>query len=292
MSGAISLSEAAPIRGPSPAAAVHGVGGVSFVGVDGKTRLNRLTQRDPIRVLFPNAARGDIPTAVFVTTSGGLVGGDVLELSADAGECAAVAVMAQAAEKIYRSTGTDCRIDVTLKAAANAWLEWLPQETIAFEGARLIRRTRAEVAPGGQLLAGEFLVLGRRAMGERMTKGLIRDDWEIRRDGRLIWADALRLDGNIAELTDHPATLDGATAVATIVFVGDRAGDHLATARSILAGGGDNVRTGATVVNGVLLVRILAVEPHDARRAFGAFWTAFRHAVAGLQAVMPRLWTI
>jgi len=276
-----------------PLITVHGQGTVSYgVGPDGVCRLKELYQGDPVRVMFPTSPRGEIPTAVFVTTSGGLVGGDVIELTAKAEKNAVVQMTAQAAEKIYRSTGADCRINVRLVAEAGAWLEWLPQETILFDGARLHRNTRADVANGGRLLAGEMLVLGRGAMGETVRSGLVRDDWEIYRDDRLTWADALLLDGDIAALVDHPAGLGSARAVATTVFVADDAGDYLETARDLLEGAGDDVRTGATVVNGLLVVRFLAIDPYLLRNVFGNFWAGFRHAAADLPATLPRLWHI
>lgn len=276
-----------------PTVAVHGKGVVSYgVGPDGVCRLKDLYQSDPVRVLFPTPPRGEIPAAVFVTTSGGLLGGDLIELTATAEKDAIVQMTAQAAEKIYRSAGPDTRIEVTLEAEAGAWLEWLPQETIVFDKARLRRKTRAEVATGAKLLAGEILVLGRGAMGETVSAGLVRDDWEVHMDGRLTWADAFCLDGDIAAIVNHPAGLDQARAVATVVFVSEDAGDYLVTARELLEAAPEGVRTGATLVNGVLVVRFLSTDPHPLRNAFGDFWAGFRHAAAGLPAVLPRLWYI
>lgn len=293
MSVVISLSEDQTESTPKPSITVHGRGTVAFgVGSDGICRLKDLYQSDPVRVLFPTPPRGEIPSAVFVTTSGGLVGGDVIELAAKAEKDAVVQISAQAAEKIYRSAGADTQIDVSLEAETGAWLEWLPQETIVFDGARLRRTTHAEVATGGRLLAGEMLVLGRGAMGETVHSGLLRDDWEIRQAGRLIWTDALCLDGDIAATVDHPAGLGGARAVATVVYVADNAGDFLETARTLLENHSDNVKSGATVVNGLLIVRFLAPDPYPLRAAFGQFWAGFRHAAAELPTTLPRLWHI
>ncbi len=293
MSGVISLSEARARTEPKPAIPVRGIGRVIYgVDAEGDVRLKDLYQRDPVRVLFPTPPRGEVPSAVFVTTSGGLVGGDMLELIAWAAERAFVQATAQAAEKVYRSNGPDCRIDVSLSAGPGAWLEWLPQETIVFEGARLVRRTVADIAATGRLLAGEIMVLGRGAMGETVRNGLVRDDWEVRRDGRLVWADALCLDGAIDELADHPAGLGGARAVATVVYAADDAAGHLDGARALLAKAPDGVRVGATLINGLLLMRFLAADPYPLRCAFGEFWAGFRHAAAGLPAALPRLWHI
>ena len=276
-----------------PAITVHGVGRVVY-GVDetGTTRLQDLYQSDPVRVLFPTPPRDEIQSATFVTTSGGLVGGDVLELTAQVVGDAAALFYPQAAEKIYRSTGADCRIDVTLTVGPGGWLEWLPQETIVFDGARLIRRTTADVESGGRLLAGEMVVLGRAAMGETVQRGVIRDAWAVRRDRRLVWADALCLEGAIAETVAHPAGLDGATALATVVYSADDAASHLATARDLLAGAPDPVRVGASVVNDLLVIRFLAKDAAPLRQIFGEFWADFRHAMAGLPAALPRLWQI
>ncbi|GAB6053021.1 urease accessory protein UreD [Magnetospira thiophila] len=270
-----------------------GQGRVSFVAdAGGITRLKDLYQSDPIRIVFPTPPRGEIPSAVFVTTSGGLVGGDRLDLSASVGAGAAALVTVQAAEKIYRSAGPACRIDVALDCGAGAWMEWLPQETILFEGAKLRRRTLAQVAAGGKLLAGEMLVLGRGAMGERITRGLVRDDWEIRRDGRLIWADALCLDENLESLIAHPAGLGGATALGTLVYVADDAANWLNDARDLFDGLDRDVKAGVTVVNGVLLVRLMAADPYPLRAAYGNFWASFRQLTGGHDAQLPRLWHI
>ena len=118
-----------------------GVAEVSFAQVEGETRLRHLYQSDPCRILFPRNTDGAPKEAVIVTTSGGIVGGDRLrfEIAAEAG-CIAT-VTTQAAEKIYRTAGANSEIHVTVNAVDCDFLEWVPQETILFDGARLRRRT-------------------------------------------------------------------------------------------------------------------------------------------------------
>jgi urease accessory protein len=292
MSVVISLSDARAERAPPRASAVRGIAEVAYGGGADGARLKFLYQQDPLRILFPHPTPGDLPLAVFVTTSGGLVGGDRLELTGRAEAATAVQMTAQAAEKVYRSTGAVSTIDVTLTCDDGGWLEWLPQETIVFDGARLIRRTRADVAAGGRLLAGEFVVFGRTAMGESFDAGILRDEWEIRRDGRLIWADAFALERDIPATLAHPAGLGGAKAVATVVYAGDDAPETLNMARRLLAAAGDAVRVGASVVNGVLVARFLSADSMALRQAFGAFWAAFRNELTGLPAKLPRIWHV
>jgi urease accessory protein len=270
---------------------VHGVARIGYAADGEHSRLATLEQRTPLRVLFPQPPAGDPPTAALVTTSGGLVGGDRLDVDVTVGKDAAALVIGQAAEKVYRSLGSDCRVAVTLGVGAGGWLEWLPQETILFEGARLRRQTTLDVASDGRALAGEMLVFGRVARGEEMTFGLVRDAWTIRCDGRLVWADALHMDGDdIVRCLGARAGFDGARACATAVYAGPDAAARLDLARGLLAC--DGVRAGATVCGPVLVMRWLGDDPAAVRAAFEKFWTGFRSAVADLPPRLPRLWHV
>lgn len=283
---------AVTLRSDSAAAPVRGRAEIVFATRGEETRLASLFQHDPLRVLFPSPPPGDLLTAALVTTSGGLVGGDELTIRVAAGAGARAQVSSQAAEKIYRSAGDDCRIDMTLDAGPESWLEWLPQETIVFDGARFRRRTVIDAAPGARVLAGEILVFGRTAMGETLRSGLVRDAWEVRRDERLVWADALHLDGDLAGPLVHPAGLDSATATATAVYVGDDGPGLLEPVRDLLDDCDAGVRAAASVINDILVVRWIAAEALALRRAFGGFWAAFRQRAAGLPDRLPRLWYI
>jgi urease accessory protein len=270
---------------------VHGTADVAFTGIGDQTRLSGLYQRAPLRFLFPRVGKADSVTAVLVTTSGGLVGGDVVDVSASAGEGSRALVTAQAAEKIYRSAGDDCRVSVRLKVGSGGWLEWLPQETILFEGARLRRVTELDFDDGGRAMAGEILVFGRVASGETVTRGLVRDAWAVRRCGRLVWADAIQLEGEIADRLAAPSCLNGAVAAATMVYAGDDTREHLEAARSLLARYVDTeTLAGATVVGGLLIVRWLGYDTLALRTAYGAFWIAFRRHVRGGNEDLPRVW--
>jgi urease accessory protein len=283
------------VTSPSEAEAAvrtHGAARIVFRNGEGRTRLARLYQRAPLRVLFPAGGEHGVSTAVLVTTTGGLVGGDRLEARVSAEEGAAVLVTSQAAEKVYRSLGPCSRVDIELSAAPGSWLEWLPHETILFEGARLDRTTRIEHAPGAQVLAGEMLVFGRRAHREMLTRGRFRDAWEVRREGRLIWADALAATGDLAAVLAMPACLAGAAAVATALYVGDAVQEAVDLARDLTAATvGSDMAIAVTCVAGVLICRWLGRDPHALRGAFGRFWAAFRHRIGGLPSVVPRVWS-
>ena len=271
---------------------VHGVAEIGFAHKSGETRLDHLYQCNPLRMLFPTPLKGEIPTAVLTNTAGGLVGGDTMDISVSSGARTRGMAMAQAAEKVYRSAGEDSRINVNLTVHEDAWLEWLPQETIVFDGSRLRRQTTIDIQPGAKILAGEILVFGRIASGEKFSNGLLREVWNVRRQGRLEWTDALHLEDGIEETFANPACFNGAKAQDTVVYVDDDPAEFIELARSLLGEVDEKLRGAATVVNGVLVVRWLAHDPVRLRREFGNFWAGFRKAAADLPDALPRLWDI
>ncbi|WP_340119497.1 urease accessory protein UreD [Pelagibius sp. 7325] len=296
MSVATSLSEAGiPKAGAKVVAlrrtAVAGEAVLEVRASGGVTRLADLYQRDPLSLRLPRPGRGDIFEASLITTSGGIVGGDKLDVAVLAGEGARLRVYPQAAEKVYRSLGTDSRIAVNLKAAAGAWLEWLPQETILFDGARLRRDTLVTLVPGARVLAGEFLVFGRRASGETLSHGLIHDGWRVHRDGRLIWADALHAEGDLAAPLNSIACLGGVTAYASLLYAADDAPAKLTALRALLPAEGPQARAALTAVNGLVIGRFLG-EARAVRDSYSAFWAAARAELAGLPPTLPRLWHV
>lgn len=250
------------------------------------TVLADLYQRSPCRVLFPDRAADEPLEAVLVTTSGGLAGGDRLEIDIAAAAGSHALVTTQAAEKVYRSLGADSQVSVRLEVAGDAVLEWLPQETILFEGARLDRRTVAEIAPGGRLLAAEMVVFGRLARGESFSRGLWHEAWRIKRDGRLLWADAMHLEEDIARTIASDSGLAAAEALACVLYVGKDAERLTAVVRGIQDAAPG--RAGATRLGDVLIARWLGTASL-VREQLLSFLAEFRGA-AGLAGRLPRVW--
>src|SRR5215467_5586150 len=261
---------------------------ITFCRQGEKTVLARLFQRAPCRVLFPRVAAGDLPEAVLLTTSGGIAGGDRLKINVSVESQAGALVTTQAAEKIYRSIGPAACAGVSLQVGNNAWLEWLPQETILFDRARLKRCLEADVATDGRLIAAEMITFGRLARGERFASGSLLDRLRIRRAGRLIWVDALRLEGDCARALDNPLGFGGARAVATAIYLAPDAPDRLALARAMTRGAKGSAA--ATVVNGMLLARFLGQDPSQLRFDLARYLAGLRHEAAGLPERPPRLW--
>lgn len=257
---------------------------------DGATHLHRLYQKTPLRAFLPRHECGELAMVAIANVGGGLVGGDRATVDIDLGAGAAALVTTQAAEKVYRSLGPDCRIETRLGVGEGGWLEWCPQETILFDRARLQRSLELDLASGGRAMLGETLVLGRLASGERTGRGLLHDRIEIHSGGHLRWRDVFRLAGDFGEVVDAHAGLAGARAVTTFAYVGPDAPERLDLARELLATA--PVRAGVTVVNDVLVARLLGEDPLALRSALAQFWAHFRAVVAGLPPVLPRLWHV
>jgi urease accessory protein len=270
--------------------------------VDGTTALADLYQKAPCRVLFPTTEDDEPVQAVLLTTSGGLTGGDRTRVSVSIEPHARATVTTQAAEKIYRAlpdTG-DAVVQVEMQVGDGAWAEWLAQETIVFEGSRLRRLFAADVAATGRLLAVESIVFGRTAMGEFFNSGMLHDSWRIRRGGRLVWADALHLDGtphldgslqvdgNIKALRAMPFGFGASAACSTILYAGADAPQQLVEARRLLSD--CTLPCGATSLDGIMLVRIMADDAAELRTAVMKLIAGIRQAAASLPARLPRVW--
>ncbi len=268
----------------------HALAHIAFRGrADGSTGLADLYQAAPLRVLRPRPLEAQVAEAVIANVGGGLVGGDRLDITVAAEARAHALITTQAAEKVYRSLGANVTARTQISVAADAVLEWLPQEAILFDGARLDRQTRVDVAPGGKLLAAESLVFGRSARGERFARGYLAEAWRVSRGGRAVWADALVLDGNPLAVIDHPAGLAGAGALSTLVYVGDDAADLLSDAQDMAAA--VPARAGVSLVAGVLVARVMDRDATVARAAFKSFVCAFRARALGRLAALPRVWS-
>jgi len=246
----------------------------------GENGLRNLYQSGCAKVLLPRNFQ-PTPEVVIINTSGGVTGGDRLEYSASVQEGSALTVTTQAAERIYRASSGEGFITNTLTVDAESRLEWLPQETILFEGSALKRQLNVTMDESASLLALETLVLGRKAMGETLQQSRLSDRWRIRRGGRLIYADALRFSEPEAE-TRSAATLNGNRALATLVYVAPDADDRLAHARRLLRFEG--VEAAASAWNGILTLRFLAADAHPLRKALISFLTDFRGCD------LPRVW--
>jgi urease accessory protein len=244
----------------------------------GVTRRRRVVEQGSLRVRFPGGGRQELE-AILVNTAGGMAGGDRFDIDVAVEDDAQLLVGTTAAEKIYRSLGPATAVTVRLALARGARLRWLPQETILFDRARLARRIEVDLEESASLLLAEAVVFGRSAMGETVEDGAIADRWLIRRGGRLVFAEALRLDGAIAERLAEPAAAAGGCAVATVVSV---PGDDRQVAAVRAADFSGEV--GMSCWNGIAVARLCARDGAALRRDLAAVLAALDTRP------LPKLW--
>jgi urease accessory protein len=247
---------------------------------DGVTRRGDLHESGSLRVRFPSP-EGEGLSAVFVNTAGGIAGGDRFDIDIAAGEGARLTLTTAAAEKVYRAAGPAAELNIALRAEAGSHLAWLPQETILFDRARIARRIDIDLAENASLLLCEIVVFGRVAMGERMQHGEFVDRWRLRRGGKLVFAETIRLDGNIGEKLARPAVANGGVAIGTALIV---PGDEPLLERIREAADSFGGEVGISAWNGFAMVRFCA---QDAGKLRADMMTVLGRAST---ARLPRLW--
>ncbi len=225
--------------------------------------LDVFRQSGSFKCLFPRAESHALD-AVLLNTAGGVTGGDAFRFSGTAGEGTTLTITTQACERAYKAQpGPYGQVVNHLTVASGARMNWLPQETILFNGSALDRRLLVEMEPDATLLMVEPLVFGRAAMGETLTDIRLRDRIEIRRVRAPLFLDAMRFAGDLHAHLAKPHIADGAGAMALVVFACRSAEGQLDTVRQMLPD-----TAGATLIqDDLLVIRMLAENSFALRRA-------------------------
>lgn len=257
---------------------------LGFTQHGGTTRLAVLRQEGCLKARFPYAEPGAWTTSVLLNSSGGIASGDRLEAEV-AIHAGAVTLTTPAAERIYRAPpgASPALVHTRLAIAAGAALEWLPQETILFERARLHRRLEVVLAEDAWFLGAETLIFGRTGMGESLHDATLHDLFHVQRGGRPVLHEAIRLEGDIAAILARPAVARGGCATATLVHVAPDAAARLALLRTALDGA--PAEFGVSTWDGLLVARLVATNGASARAAILAGLAALRG-----DRPMPRAW--
>ena len=229
-----------------------------------RSRVFRLFQEGSAKIRLPHSGVDPLE-AVLINTAGGLTGGDRIAWTIEVCDGASAVVTTQACERIYRSSGGTARTSVSLDVGADARLAWLPQETILFNRSAFSRTISADLAPGARALFVEPVLFGRLHMGEALERGLYCDRWRIRRHGKLVHAEDFAIGPEVAATLDRAAVTGGKTAIATVLYLGEDAGEFLGETRELIGedGGASVWSVGET---GKLLARLAARDGYQLRK--------------------------
>jgi len=256
-------------------------GAIDLVIVSGK--LKRFYQSGSAKIFIPKTY-AKTTEAVLVNTAGGLTGGDIFDAKLRADGDTHLTVSTQTAERVYCALGPQAaKITIDIDLGGKASLHWLPQETILFDGAGFSRHLKVEMDDAASFLASEMMVFGRTAMHETVRQGNISDQWRISRGGRLIHAEALRLDGHIDEKLLQPASADGGVCVATTLYVSRDAEAKADAVRSFFKNH-DDVRTAVSAWDGKLVIRSVCGNTARLKKLMAQFIEQFRNIAN------PRVW--
>lgn len=260
----------------------RGRGRLVAKALDGRSRIAELYQEGAAKIRLPHTFSAEME-AVIINTAGGLTGGDRFDWEFCAGPGTFVTATTQACEKIYKASHGTAEVATRIEVADGARMHWLPQESILFDNSSLSRSLEVDLAADAEFLAVEAILLGRKAMGEAMEAGLVRDRWRVRREGRLIHAEELRLDGAVADLARLAPVLGGAVAFATLIYSGPLSEAYLATVRSVLG----NTSGGASEWNGKLVVRLVAEDGFALRKTLIPVISVLRGGAS-----VPKVWNL
>ena len=262
---------------------------LSFERRGSRTVLAARRHDGPLMVQKPLYPEGDeVCHAIVVYPPAGIAGGDELRLTVDVGAEACVLLTTPGAGKWYRSAGPRARQRIVFDIGPGACLEWLPQETIIFDGALGELSADVRLAGDGCFVGWEILCFGRTGSGERFSQGEFRLRTTIERESRPLWLERARLDGGGAGLDAAPV-LAGQPVAGTLVAASLQLDNRALTAcRELKPTSGDGA---VTLLPGLLVGRYLGDSTEAAKNYFTQLWRVLRPAVAGRTAKEPRIWS-
>ena len=247
------------------------------------TRLAERAHAGPLRVqkaLYPEGPA--VCHAIVLHPPGGVVGGDQLHIAASADARAHAFLTTPGAAKWYRANGKVSRQRVELAAGQGAAIEWLPQETIFYNGAQVALDQYVDLAADAHYIGSEVLCFGRRARGEVFDSGWVQQSLQVRRGGKLLWWEQGRMD---PAAIASPLGLDGHSVCASLLAVGaSLPAATLAAVRAI------DQQLAASQLKSVFIARYLGHDSEAARHAMTAVWALVRPHLLGRAAQIPRIW--
>ncbi len=257
---------------------------LKFANRFNKTLLTHRNHKGPLTVQRPFYPEGGEVCHVYLLhPPGGIVGGDQLTISITADPNSHALVTTPAAGKFYRSEGFWASQTVNIDVAENAVVEWLPQETIIYEGAHLKSMININLANSARFIGWEILSLGRPASGEGFDYGAVDLNWQIRCEQRPLFLERLRLD---ARAFASRWGLQGFSACGTF-FAKSASKDSLTAVQNLI---GNEACRGVTLIDDILVCRALDARSDKIRAFFEQAWASVRPEIARRQFSTPRIW--
>ncbi len=200
---------------------------------------------------------------IIINTAGGLTSGDVNVNLIKISDNIKINITTQSMEKIYKCNNFSANCYTNIIVGAHSYVSWLPLETIFFDGGNLRRRINIDLGNKSTFLGVETIIFGRQAMGEIIKKGNLDDAWQIFQNGKLLYSDFNRINGNIHRLLSNTLIMRGHNIFCNIVFVGKKIKIYKKKISNYLAN--SRYFAGVSLVNGVLLLKVLVKDISEIR---------------------------
>lgn len=255
---------------------------LGFEQRSGRTLLTTRRHRGPLRVQRAFYPEADFPHVYLLHPPGGVVGGDRLNLSVALAPGSHALLTMPGATKFYRSGGETARLRQRFVLYKDSILEWLPQDTLFFNGANAFIKNEFILAPGARLLAFETLCFGRPAAGEVFTQGEVDASMRVYLPGADGLFERLRINsGRLEKLGGFPLSATFVASPVNELMLGDV---RLLLEQCALPA------AGATLMDGLLVVRALDNDNQRLQALLHRIWACLRPSMLGLEAIAPRIW--
>jgi urease accessory protein len=248
----------------------------------GRTVLATRRHRGPFTVQRAFYPEEDYPHVYLLHPPGGVVGGDQLELSVNMGIGSHALLTMPGATKFYRSAGAQAHLTQRFILAENSILEWLPQGNIFFPGTKVVMASEFTLRPGARLLGFETLCFGRPVMDEGFELGQVNSLLRINLPHHPGLYERLRIDdGDLGKLANYPLNA---------IFFAAPASEAMLDAVRELLNEANSPAAGASLLDSLLVVRLLDNDNQRLQSLLQRFWLRLRPMMLGREAVIPRIW--
>ena len=256
-----------------------------------RTVISERKHDGPLVIQKPFYPEDEVCHVYLLHPPGGVVGGDELLLNVKLKNKAHSLITTPAATKFYRGNGFQAKQTQKIHIAADCKMEWLPQETIFFSGCDVTTKTIVKLENDARFIGWEMVCLGRPASNEKFDKGLCRQIVEVWSDNEPLVIERSRLKGG-DELLEAAWGMQGYVVMGTLVATNanDEALIAVRECSEEINTKEDHIKLSATLINDVLICRVLSHQAETARENFISIWQVLRPYILQRAAVAPRIW--
>ncbi len=272
---------------------------LGFTARNKQTRLVHMHHKGPLRVQRPFYPEKDGTCHIYLLhPPGGVVIGDDLTIRSNHQTNTQTLITTPSAGRIYSAKGTgqtqNQRIEVDL--GNKSCVEWLPQETIIYNGANADLTTRINTTEDAKFIAWDMLRLGRRASGEAFTDGSCKQSLQVWQDQTPLFIERNHFVGD-SELLYSPWGLQSASIIATLITnikASKNQIDNWVNTLNEMGFAYDSNQTkkqwGLTQKREIFIARYLGDSITQCRNGMIYLWQQTRPLLSGKKVVIPRIW--